>query len=183
MAFVDQTRNRLILKVVLTGPPAVGKTERIVQLRTVGSGKTFGSKTRGYTEMAMLELDIENSRRPVEVEVYEWHGPERSDLRDSALFTGLDGVVFIADAREDRLVDTRGAFKWLNETAGKTRIVRLPSIMILSRQDEGLLRLPLISKELQGPTWSQLLDISHDAAEPFVEAVRMLGELMVARAL
>ncbi|MBI4822254.1 MAG: hypothetical protein HY791_38700 [Deltaproteobacteria bacterium] len=173
----------MILKAVLTGPPAVGKTERIEQLRAVGSGTRFGSKTRGFTEMASLELATESSRRTVEIEVYEWHGPERADIRESALFTGLDGVVFIADAREDRYVDTRGMFKFLNETAGKTKIVRLPAIMMLSRQDEGLLRLPMISKELQGPTWSQLLDINHDQPEPFIEAIRLLGELMVARAL
>lgn len=183
MAYVDISKNKLVLKAVIAGPPKVGKTERIYQIREGGSGRMFGSKVRGFTQMAAMPLEAQGSVRPVEIEFYEWHGPEKADIREGALFTGLDGLIYIADAREDRWVDTEGAFKYLLEMAGKSRIQRLPAMLLLGRQDEGLLRLPTIEKKLEGPTWSERLDVPHDAGEPFVEAVRLFGEVMLARVL
>ena len=53
MAFVDLKKNVLVLKAVLAGPPAVGKTTRLEQL---GQFATFGSMTSGRTNMATLPL-------------------------------------------------------------------------------------------------------------------------------
>jgi hypothetical protein len=184
VAFVDLPKNKLVLKVALVGPPAVGKTSRLEQLaRHGGQRHDFGSRMMAATSMAVLPLASVASPRPVEVEVYEWHGPEKVDLRGKALWTGLDGLIYVPDARENRWVDSIATFKFLLDEAGKSRIVRVPSLLVLGRMDDGLLRLKRYEAELQGPTWTERVEASLEPAEPFVEGVRMLGEAMLARML
>jgi hypothetical protein len=181
MAFVDLQRDRLILKVVLAGPPAVGKTERLWQIGEAGRRHRFGSRVTGETLMAALPIEAEREGRQVEIEVYEWHGPERADVRAKSLWVGLDGIIYIADAREDRLVDTTRQFEFLVENAGKSKVRRLPGLLLLGRIDEGLLRLSSFGNRLDGPTWSEKLEIRLEEADRFVEAVRVFGEVMLAR--
>lgn len=183
MAFVDLEKNQLVLKVVLAGPPASGKTERLHQIGAQGKLQSFGSRVIGEMHMAELPLAAEGSIRPVCIEVYEWHGPERIDVRGKALFTGLDGIIYVADARQDRYVDTTKQFEFLVDKAGKTRVQRLPGLLVLGHMDEGLLRLSAFEKGLEGPTWSERIEASVDDAAPFLEAVRLFGEVMLARAL
>jgi hypothetical protein len=183
MAFVDLAKNLLVLKVVIAGPPAVGKTTRLDQLGKEGRRLDFGSKMMAPTAMAVLPLASEATGRPVEIEVYEWHGPEKVDVRGKALWTGLDGLVYVCDAREGRYTDTAATFKFLLEEAGKSRIVRVPSLLVLGRIDEGLLRLKRYEADLQGPTWTDRIETTMEPAEPFVEGVRVLGEAMLARVL
>ena len=184
MAFVDLAKNTLVLKAVIAGPPAVGKTTRLTQIGKVGRFVQYGSSAAGKTSVGVLPLASEGSVRPVEIEAYEWHGPEKADLRAKSLFTGLDGVIYVADAREDRFVDTGRQFDFLLDQAGKTRVSRLPGLLVLGRADEGLLRLPAIEKRLKrGPTWSERIELDIDDGARFVEAVRVLGEVMLARVL
>ena len=184
MAFVDLARNRLVLKVVVAGPPAVGKTTRLEHVETEGRFASFGSSVTGRTNMAVLSIEAEGASRPVEIELYEWHGPERADVRSKALFTGLDGLVYVADAREDRFVDTVNQFEFLVKEAGASRLRRLPGLLVLGQMDEGLLRLPTIEKRLQrGPTWSEKVSADHEDAGAFLEALKLFGELMLARIL
>jgi hypothetical protein len=58
-------------------------------------------------------------------------------------------------------------------------------MLILGRRDEGLLQMPMVEKKLEGPTWSQKLDhpLDEDEGEALVEALRLFGELMLARVL
>ena len=183
MAFVDLKQNKLILKVVLAGPPAVGKTERLEQVGAVGKLEHFGSSLTGPTQMATLPLTTEREGRAVEIEVYEWHGPEKADVRAKGLFVGLDGIVYVADARQDRYVDSVAQFEFLVKNAGKSKVARLPGVLILGMMDEGVLRLSSFEEKLRGPTWSDRLELSIDDAEPFVEALRLFGEVMLARSL
>jgi hypothetical protein len=183
MAFVDLARQKLILKVVLAGPPAVGKTERLWQIGEVGRRHHFGSRVTGETRMAVLPIQAEREGREVEIEIYEWHGPERADVRAKSLWVGLDGIIYIADAREDRYVDSTRVFEFLVENAGKSKVQRLSGLLLLGHLDEGLLRLASFEGKLQGPTWSERLEIRLDDAERFVEAVRVYGEVMLARVL
>jgi len=180
MAFVDLAKNVLVLKVAVVGPPAVGKTTRLEQ---VGRVIEFGSKIMAKTRMATLGLRSEATSRPVEIELYEWHGPEKVDVRSKTLWVGLDGVIFIADARADRYVDTAATFKFMMDEAGKSRIQRIPGLLVLGHLDEGLLRLERYAKDLVGPTWSDRLEAPLEPGEPFVESVRVLGEAMLARML
>ncbi len=183
MAFVDLQKNKLVLKVVLAGPPAVGKTERLEQIGEVGQNHRFGSSLMGPTQMATLPLTAERDGRPVHIEVYEWHGPEKADVRAKGLFVGLDGIVYIADAREDRYVDSVRQFEFLVKQAGKSKVRRLPGLLVLGMKDEGVLRLSSLEKKLVGPTWSDRIETEVDDAEPFIEAMRVFGEVMMARAL
>ena len=183
MATVDLRRDVLVLKVVLTGPPAVGKSCRLEQLGEVGRSERFGSTTSGPTRMAVLPLTSEREGRAVELEVYEWHGLERADVRAKGLFVGLDGLIYVADAREDRYVDTVGQLDYFVEVAGKSKVQRLPGLLVLGQMDEGLLRLPTLATKLKGPAWSARVELPLEAAEPFVEAVRVFGEVMLARIL
>ncbi len=183
MAFVDLAKNKLVLKVVIAGPPAVGKTSRLDQLGVEGRRLEFGSKMMAPTSMAVLPLASEATGRPVEIEVYEWHGPEKVDVRGKALWTGLDGLVYVCDAREGRYTDTAATFKFLLDEAGKSRIVRVPSLLVLGRIEDGLLRLKRYETDLQGPTWTERVEAPLEPREPFVEGVRLLGEAMLARVL
>lgn len=183
MAFVDIARRKLILKVVLAGPPAVGKTERLEQIGEVGRTERFGSRVSGETRLAVLPLRAERDGRDVEIEVYEWHGLERADARAKALFVGLDGIVYIADARQDRMVDSIRQFAFLVENIGKSKVQRLSAVLALGWMDEGLLRLSSFEGKLPGPSWSQRLELPLEAKESFVEAMRVYGEVMLARVL
>lgn len=185
MAFVDLDANRLILKAVMAGPPATGKTTRLEQVGRDERGlfTVIGSDVSGRCNVARLHLETESSARPVTMEIYEWHGPERADARNQALFKGLDGLIYLADAREDRFVDTVNVFDFLLKTAGKSRIQRIPALLMLGRTDEGLLQLPMIEKKLEGATWSQSLAPPIEEGEPFLEALRVFGEVMMARVL
>jgi hypothetical protein len=183
MAFVDLARNTLVLKVVLAGPPAVGKTARLDQLGAVGRRAAFGSGPLGPTQLAVLPLTSEREGRAAEVEVYEWHGPERADVRGRGLFVGLDGLIYVADAREDRHVDTVRQLAFFVEQLGRPKAQRLPGLLLLGRRDEGLLRLQSLLPRLGGPTWSTRLELGLEEVEPFLEAMRLFGEVMLARAL
>ena len=66
MAFVDLKRDRLILKVVLAGPPAVGKTERLEQIGKIGRRHDYGSTGLGPTQMAVLPISAEREGRPTD---------------------------------------------------------------------------------------------------------------------
>lgn len=183
MAFVDLKQNKLILKVILAGPPAVGKTERMEQIGAAGTIAEFGSSLTGRTLMSTLPLKTEREGREVEIEVYEWHGPEAADVRAKGLFVGVDGLVYLADARQDRYVDSVAQFEFLVKTAGKSKVQRLPGLLMLGMMDEGVLRLSRFEEKLRGPTWSDRLELAYDDADPFVEALRLFGEVMMARAL
>jgi len=183
VAFVDLKRDRLILKVVLAGPSVVGKTERFEQIGRVGRQETFGSSVLGPTQFSVLSIEAEREGRPVEIEVYEWHGPEKADVRLKGLFVGVDGLIYIADAREDRRIDTLNQFRFLVQTAGKSKIQRLPAMLMLGQMDTGLLRLTHLETKLTGPTWSEKLELPVEQSEPFIEALRVYGEVMLARAL
>lgn len=183
MAFVDLAQNKLILKVVLAGPPAVGKTERLEQIGEVGRFEYFGSSLMGPTQMAALPLTTEREGRAVEIEVYEWHGQEKADVRTKGMFVGVDGLVYLADARQDRYVDSVAQFEFLVKEAGRSKIARLPGLLVLGMKDEGILRLSKFEEKLRGPTWSDRLDLDYDDAAPFIEALRLFGEVMMARPL
>ena len=58
MAFVETAKNKLLLKVVLAGPPAVGKSTRLDQIAVEGRRESFGSKLLARTEMAIFPLVV-----------------------------------------------------------------------------------------------------------------------------
>ena len=182
MAFVDLARKQLVLKVVLAGPPAVGKTTRLLQIAPSTGLVEYGAQNVGVTQMAALSSARSDGQRTVVIEVYEWHGHETADVRGKALFTGLDGVIYIADAREDRYVDTKNTYEYLCKTLGRTRINRLPGLLLIGQTDEGLLRLGSFKSVFsRGPTWSQKLEISPDDSTAFRESVLLFAEAMLAR--
>lgn len=109
-------------------------------------------------------------------------GPRRSTSGPKRV-VGLDGLIYVADAREDRWIDTTKGFEFLLDEAGKSRIQRVPGLLVLGHQDEGLLRLPRFIDELEGPTWCTSVDSPVDEAAPFLEALRLFGEAMLARVL
>lgn len=181
MAFVDLGRDVLVLKVLLAGPPAVGKTRRLGQVAAQGRSATFGRTPLGPQRYAVLPLDQPHDGRAVEIELYEWHGPERADVRGKGLFVGLDGLVYLADAREDRKIDSIRQLEFLVETVGKSRVRRLPALLMLGQHDEGLLRLGSFDDVLPGPQWSVRYEGGIDDDAGFVEALRLYAEVMLTR--
>ncbi|MCB9654936.1 MAG: hypothetical protein H6729_12485 [Deltaproteobacteria bacterium] len=183
MAFVDLKRNRLIFKLVIAGPPEVGKTTRLEQVGESGSFHEFGTSAAGRCRMARLPLEGLKDGRLAELELYEWHGPERADIRAKGLFVGLDGLVYMPDAREDRFVDSCRTFTFLEERAGRSKIARLPALLALGRKDEGTLRLERFESKLLGPSWTHRVEAAFEDAEPFVETLRLYGEVVLTRTL
>lgn len=184
MAFVDLSRNRLVLKALMAGPPAVGKSERLWQLGHAADQRrvhAFGQTPLGPQRMATIDLESAQSGRPVEMEVYEWHGPERADARGKGLLSGLDGLIYLADARADRQVDTVRQLAFLVEKLGRSRVVRLPTLLALGRMDEGLARISTLEPELSGIVWGQRLEVPLQDKTAFIEATLLLGESMLAR--
>lgn len=184
MAFIDLARDRLLLKALVAGPPAVGKSERLWQLGHAGGQRRvqeFGSTPIGPQRMASFALEVARQGRPVEVEAYEWHGPEKADVRGKGLFSGLDGLVYIADARAERQVDTVRQLEFLVRQLGRSRVNRVPSLLMLGRMDEGLARLSTLEPELVGISWGQRLEAPLEDTGEFLEAFQLLGESMLAR--
>lgn len=181
MAFVDLSRGRLVLKAVLAGPPAVGKTSRLQQIAEVGRTESYGRTALGPQRMAVMPLETAREGRAVEVELYEWHGQERADVRGKGIFVGLDGLVYMADAREDRKVDTVRQLEFLVDTVGKSRMRRLPGLLMLGQHDEGLLRLSSFEGALSGVQWSHRYEGTVDDTAGFIEALRLYAEVMLTR--
>jgi len=181
VAFVDLAGDRLVLKVVLAGPPAVGKTQRLLQIAELGRSETFGRTALGPQRMATIPIDREGPGRPVQTEVYEWHGQERADVRGKGIFVGLDGLVYVADAREDRKVDTEKQLEFLVDTVGISRMRRLPGLLMLGQHDAGLLRLSAYEGALPGVQWSHRYEGPVTDAPGFLEAFRLYVEVMLAR--
>ncbi|MEO1229474.1 MAG: hypothetical protein AAFZ18_11255 [Myxococcota bacterium] len=184
MAFVDLNRNRLVLKSLIAGPPAVGKSERLWQLGHASGTRRvqeFGQTPLGPQRMASFDLDVQREGRPVEIEVYEWHGPERADIRGKGLFSGLDGFIYLADARADRTVDSVQQLRFLVQQAGRSKLKRIPSLLALGRMDDGLARLSTLEPQLEPFAWGQRLETPLDDTEAFVEASHLLGETMLMR--
>ena len=181
---VDLARDRLVLKAIVAGPPAVGKSERLWQLGNIASPcrvLEFGRTPLGPQRMANLDLDVTREGRPVEIEFYEWHGPERADVRGKGLFAGLDGFIYIADARSDRRIDTIRQLEHLIDTVGRTKISRIPSVLLLGQIDEGDLVLSSIEPQLVSIAWGQKLECPLTDTSSFIEAIYLLGESMLAR--
>jgi len=181
LAFVDLQRRHLVLKILLAGPPAVGKSTRLDQIGALGRREAFGRTPLGPQEMASMPLGAEREGRQVLLEVYEWHGPERADVRSRGIFVGLDGLIYIADAREDRKVDSERQLSFLVDTVGKSRMRRMPALLMLGQHDAGLLRLPAYGDALAGVQWSHRHDGPIDDADGFIEAVRLYGEVLLTR--
>jgi hypothetical protein len=182
MAFVDLNRNVLILKAVLAGPPAVGKSRRLAQLAERGQRGSF--RAAGTTvDFVSVPLPQGDRVKAVELEVYEWHGLERADVRGKGLFVGLDGVIYIADAREDRYIDTVRCFEHLRDQVGKSRMRRLPGLLVLGQMAEGLLRLGMLETKLKALTWSRRWEQPLEDADAFVDAVCLHGEVMLERSM
>lgn len=183
MAFVDLPRKRLVLKWVVAGPPAVGKTSRLQQVGQVGRFETFGSTPLGPQRMAAFDTARESDGRSVEIELYEWHGPEQADVRAKGLFMGLDGLVYMADAREDRWVDTERTLQFFVAQAGRSRMRRLPAMLVRGRGDEGLLTLNSLESKLTEVTWSHRFDGPLEEQQGFMEAIRLYAEVVMGRIL
>jgi hypothetical protein len=181
VAFVDLARERLVLKAVVAGPPAVGKTSRLLQVARVGRSETYGRTALGPQRMAVLPVEAEREGRAVEVELYEWHGLERADVRGKGIFVGLDGLVYIADARADRKVDSERQLEFLIDSVGRSRMRRLPGLLMLGQHDEGLLRLAAYEGTLTGVQWSHRYEGTIDDESGFLEALRLYGEVMLTR--
>lgn len=184
MAFVDLSRDRLVLKALVAGPPAVGKSERLWQLGHASGARRvqeFGQTPLGPQRMACFDLELEREGRPVELEAYEWHGPERADVRGKRLFAGLDGLIYIADARAERTVDTVRQLRFLSEEMGRSRLLRIPTLLMLGQADAGLARLSTLEPNLEPMTWGQRFEGPLEDVEGFLEAVRLLAESMLIR--
>jgi GTPase SAR1 family protein len=182
MAFVDLAKDQLILKVVLAGPPAVGKSTRLEQLSKPEAIQSFGSHPAGKTQMATVFVEAPGTTRQVLVEIYEWHGHEKADVRRKTLFTGLDGLFFIVDAREDRYQDTKNTYEFLMKEAGRSRITRLPGLRLLGQKDQGLLRLRSFKSVFKiGPKWVQSLEENHDCADELTKAIPLFADAMLRR--
>ena len=186
MTYVDLKAQRLVLKVLLAGPPSVGKSERLWQLgHAAGERRVleFGRTPLGPQRMARLDLDVEGTGRPVSLEAYEWHGPERADVRGRGLFSGLDGLVYLADARTERQVDTTRQCEFLVSELGRSRARRLPALLVLGRKDEGGLRLEQLERRLPELAWTGRVEALIEETEDFLEGVRALGQAMLLRPL
>lgn len=181
---MDLVQRQLVLKALLAGPPAVGKSERLWQLGHAGGLRRvaeFGRTPLGPQRMASFDLDAREEGRPVVLEAYEWHGPERADARGRGLFTGLDGLIYVADARAERHVDTVRQLQFLVEKLGRPRVSRLPALLVLGRMDEGLARLRTLEPSLTGVSWGHRAELPIEDTEGFLESVRLLGHAMLAR--
>jgi len=141
---INQRRGEINFKIVYYGPAEGGKTTNLEYIHThvnpTHRGDLVSIKTQGertlYFDFLHIELSAINGLRP-KFNFYTVPGQTMYAASRKLVLRGVDGVVFVADAQQDRLQENRESLaelqKYLNDAG--YQLSTFPFILQGNKQD------------------------------------------------
>lgn len=160
MADLDESRNRLTVKLVYYGPALSGKTTNLTRLHDLLSAELIGDMMTLETEgdrtlfFDLLPLGFTApSGLLVKFKVFTVPGQVVHDGTRKALLSRADGVIFVADSQRNQAVNNGASFENLMANAGTLGmdLATLPLVVQFNKRD-----LPdILSEEEIRNRWSK----------------------------
>lgn len=154
MAFVNLKKKEIQAKIVYYGPGRCGKTSNLQyvfsKLRNQIKSNMISVKTEGDCTLFFdyMPLDIGKvCGFDVKIQLYTVPGQVKYESTRKLVLKGADGVVFVADSREERRLKNRISLKSLHDNLkfyGKN-IFKIPLVIQYNKRDLAGSDIPLLS--------------------------------------
>ena len=151
--------NKLVVKLVYYGPALSGKTTNLMRLHdmmdTVACGELMTFETKGdrtlFFDLLPLVVRVE-SGFSVKVKLYTVPGQVAHDATRKAVLSRSDGVVFVADSRNNQAISNFESFDNLEKNAGRVGLdfENLPLVVQFNKRDLG----DIVSEEAVRNRWA-----------------------------
>jgi signal recognition particle receptor subunit beta len=144
MALIDLTAREIQGKIVYVGPGLGGKTTNLQQIYRRLPAERRGELVSLATEEGrtiffdLMPLDLGTVLGyKVRFRLYTVAGQERYERARGAVLSGVDGVVFVADAQRGRLQDNLDSLRELSDlvAAQGKRFADLPFVLQYNKMD------------------------------------------------
>lgn len=154
MAFINQKRKEVQVKIVYYGPGRGGKTTNLEyiynkfneRIKTeMVAIKTHGDRTLFFD---FLPFNIGKIKGyDVKIQLYTVPGQVKYNATRTLVLRGVDGIVFVADAMAVRKEKNLLAFKNLQENLAlyKKSVYKIPLVLQYNKMDLGEQGIPLLS--------------------------------------
>lgn len=144
MAFVNLSKKLIQAKIVYYGPGRCGKTSNLQyifsKLRNQIKSNMVSVKTEGDCTLFFdyMPLDIGKIKGfDVKIQLYTVPGQVKYESTRKLVLKGADGVVFVADSREERQQKNKISLKSLNDNLKfyNLNIFKIPLVMQYNKRD------------------------------------------------
>ncbi len=144
MALIDVAGRRIHGKIVYYGPGFGGKTTNLRYVRehvrngTARELRAIADEAGRTIFCDVLPLDLGTTLGfAIRYDLYTVPGQPRYERTRAAVLTGVDGVVFVADAQAERLPDNLQSLDELTENLGRAgeRLANLPTVFQYNKMD------------------------------------------------
>ncbi len=171
MAFINYASQEVNCKIVYCGPGMSGKTTNIIQiyrsLRPEVRGRLVSLHSEAERTLFFDFLPVELGRVRgfnVRLHLYSVPGQVFHAATRKLVFRGVDGIVFVADSRMDRVDANLEAQRDLHENLGiyQPNLHELPYVLQLNKRD--------LSETLDVDSLTNLLRMN---GEPVYQAIAM----------
>lgn len=144
MAFVNLSKKLIQAKIVYYGPGRCGKTSNLQyifsKLRNQIKSNMVSVKTEGDCTLFFdyMPLDIGKIKGfDVKIQLYTVPGQVKYESTRKLVLKGADGVVFVADSREERQQKNKISLKSLNDNLKfyGLNIFKIPLVMQYNKRD------------------------------------------------
>ncbi len=182
MAFVNLRKKEIQAKIVYYGPGRCGKTSNLQyifsKLRNQIKSNMVSVKTEGDCTLFFdyMPLDLGKVKGfDVKIQLYTVPGQVKYESTRKLVLKGADGVVFVADSRQERHQKNRISLKSLNDNLKfyGLNIFKVPLVMQYNKRDLAGTDIPILDIEtLQN-------DLNRQLKVPYFEASALSGEMVI----
>ncbi|MFO1513425.1 MAG: GTPase domain-containing protein [Verrucomicrobiota bacterium] len=192
MTFIDQVTKELHIKIVYYGPPYSGKTTNLVKLHealktevTTGNLVSLATNSDKALFFDFLPANPKTFRGyMVRFQCCTVPGPVGHNSSRQWVLEGVDGVVFVADSREERMSENVESFEDLQENLRSLKL-NLDSICCVLQYNKrdlpnvaGVERMEALlgNRPVKRPTFLGIATKGEGVLEAFKDLERMLLE-------
>ncbi|MBU1168032.1 MAG: GTPase domain-containing protein [Proteobacteria bacterium] len=182
MAFVNLKKREMQAKIVYYGPGRCGKTSNLQyifsRMRDQIKSNMVSVKTEGDCTLFFdyMPLDIGKIKGfDVKIQLYTVPGQVMYESTRKLVLKGADGVVFVADSREERRQKNRISLKSLQDNLkfyGKS-IFKVPLVIQYNKRDLAGSDIPVLDID------SLENDLNRQLKVPYFEASAVSGDMVI----
>jgi signal recognition particle receptor subunit beta len=182
VAFVNLRKKEIQAKIVYYGPGRCGKTSNLQyifsKLRNQIKSNMVSVKTEGDCTLFFdyMPLDLGKVKGfDVKIQLYTVPGQVKYESTRKLVLKGADGVVFVADSRQERHQKNRISLKSLNDNLKfyGLNIFKIPLVMQYNKRDLAGTDIPILDIDtLQN-------DLNRQLKVPYFEASALSGEMVI----